>query len=210
MKPEIHGKQIDVGDALRTHVEAKIKDVNSKYFNHATSSKVIFSREGHGHGLVRVTMSYLVGKNILINAEAEAGEAYAAFDQALEKAAKRLRRYKRRLRDHHERIEKSPEQEMLKARDYVLAQEAERETAEEQDNLDEGTDEHHEPIVVAEMTTHIETLSVSEAVMRLDLAGQSALMFRNASNQNLNMVYRRPDGNIGWVDPAEKKAEKAA
>lgn len=206
MRPEIHGKQIDVGDALRTHVEDKIKDVNAKYFNHATSSKVTFSREGHGHGLIRVTMSYLVGKNILINAEGEAAEAYAAFDQALEKAAKRLRRYKRRLRDHHERIEKSPELEMIKARDYVLAQEAERETAEEQDNADEG----HEPVVVAEMTTDIETLSVSEAVMRLDLSGQGAMMFRNASNQNLNMVYRRPDGNIGWIDPVEKKAEKAA
>ncbi|HRQ60276.1 MAG TPA: ribosome-associated translation inhibitor RaiA, partial [Alphaproteobacteria bacterium] len=109
MKPDIRGKQIDVGDALRTHAEEKINEVDSKYFNHATSCKITFAREGHGHGLVKVTISYLVSKNIIVNAEAEAGDAYAAFDQALEKTAKRLRRYKRKLRDHHERVEKSPE-----------------------------------------------------------------------------------------------------
>ncbi|MCD8526510.1 MAG: ribosome-associated translation inhibitor RaiA [Alphaproteobacteria bacterium] len=95
MKPDIHGKQIDVGDALRTHVDEKISDINSKYFNHVTSVKVIFSREGHGHGMIRVTISYQVGKNIMINAEGQAGDAYAAFDEAVEHASKRLRRYKK-------------------------------------------------------------------------------------------------------------------
>lgn len=205
MKPDIRGKQIDVGDALRTHAEEKINEVDSKYFNHATSCKITFAREGHGHGLVKVTISYLVSKNIIVNAEAEAGDAYAAFDQALEKTAKRLRRYKRKLRDHHERVEKSPETELIKARDYVLALEAEKHAL-EQDNEDEAQD----PVVIAEMTTDIETLSVSEAVMRLDLGGHSALLFRNAGTDHLNMVYRRADGNIGWVDPSEAKIEKAA
>lgn len=207
MKPDIHGKQIDVGDALRTHAEDKIKEVDSKYFKHATSCKVTFAREGHGHGLVKVTISYLVARNIIVNAEAEAADAYAAFDQALEKTAKRLRRYKRKIRDHHERVEKSPEMELIKARDYVLAMEAEKHAL-EQDNEEDA--EHADPIVIAEMTTDIETLSVSEAVMRLDLGGQSAILFRNAGTEGLNMVYRRPDGNIGWIDPTEKKAEKAA
>lgn len=204
MKPEIHGKQIDVGDSLRTHVEEKIKDLNTKYFNHVTSSKITFSREGHGHGLIRVAISYLVGKNIMINAEGQAGDAYAAFDQALEHAAKRLRRYKRRLRDHHERTERTPEAEMIKAHDYTLAFESERENAQEQDNADLP----HEPVVVAEITTHIETMSVSDAVMRLDLAAQNALLFRNASNDEINLVYRREDGHIGWIDPSAKSAPK--
>jgi ribosomal subunit interface protein len=204
MKPDIHGKQIDVGASLRTHVEDKIKDINSKYFNHATSSKVTFSREGHGHGLIRVTISYLVGKNIMINAEGQAGDAYAAFDQAADHAAKRLRRYKKRLRDHHERTEKTPEREIIKAQDYLLALEAERETAEEQDNAELA----HEPVVVAEMTTTIETMSVSDAVMRLDLAGQNALLFRNKNDNELNLVYRREDGHIGWIDPSAKASER--
>jgi hypothetical protein len=144
-----------------------------------------------------------------VNVENEAADAYVAFDQALEKTAKRLRRYKRKLRDHHERVEKSPESEMLKARDYVLALEAQRESALEQDN-DDYPEEVQDPVVIAEMATHIETMSVSEAVMRLDLGGQSALLFRNSGSDGLNMVYRRPDGHIGWIDPAEKKAEKAA
>lgn len=209
MKPDIHGKQMDVGAALRTYVEEKISNTDSKYFNHATACKVTFAREGHGHGLIKVTISYLVARNIVVNVENEAADAYVAFDQALEKTAKRLRRYKRKLRDHHERVEKSPESEMLKARDYVLALEAQRESALEQDN-DDYPEEVQDPVVIAEMATHIETMSVSEAVMRLDLGGQSALLFRNSGTEGLNMVYRRPDGHIGWIDPAEKKAEKAA
>ncbi|MCD8526511.1 MAG: sigma 54 modulation/S30EA ribosomal C-terminal domain-containing protein [Alphaproteobacteria bacterium] len=110
---------------------------------------------------------------------------------------------KKRLRDHHDRTEKTPETEITKAQDYTLALESIHESAEEQDN---AGDEGHAPVVVAEMTTHIETMSVSEAVMRLDLSGQGALMFRNSKNQNLNMVYRRLDGNIGWIDPIEKKS----
>ncbi|MCD8562837.1 MAG: ribosome-associated translation inhibitor RaiA [Alphaproteobacteria bacterium] len=204
MKPDIHGKQIDVGDSLRSHVEEKIHDINAKYFNHATSSKVTFSREGHGHGLIRVTISYQVGKNIMINAEGQAGDAYAAFDEAAEHAAKRLRRYKKRLRDHHERAEKTPEAEIVKAQDYTLALEAERENAEEQDNAELA----HEPVVVAEMTTHIETMSVSDAVMRLDLSGQNALLFRNSKNEELNLIYRRADGNIGWIEPLAGEISK--
>ena len=110
-----------------------------------------------------------------------------------------MRRYKKKLRDHHERLEISPEEEMRKARNYVLA------AAPEQD--DDPVSEEREvpvgddPAVIAEMTSEIQTMSVSDAVMRLDLSGEGALMFYNASNNGLNMVYKRSDGNIGWVDP---------
>ena len=197
MELEIHGKQLDVGEALREHVTDKLNELDEKYFNHATSATVTFSKEGHGHGLVRVVISYLVSKGVLVNAEAEAGDAYGAFDKAADKAAKRLRRNKRKLRDHHARGEKTVESEIIKARDYTLANSL----------LDTSEEEHEgdEPLVVAETTTVIPTISVSEAVMRLDLSGKAALLFRNASNNGINMVYRREDGNVGWVDPADAK-----
>lgn len=196
MELDIHGKQLDVGDNLRDHVTGKLEELDEKYFNHATSATVTFSKEGHGTGLIRATISYLVSKGIMINTEAEASDAYGAFDKAAEKAAKRLRRNKRKLRDHHARGEKTVESEMMKAADYTLANSL----------LDDHEEEHaDEPVVVAEMATVIPTVSVSEAVMRLDLSGKSALLFRNAKNSEINMVYRREDGNVGWVDPSEAK-----
>ena len=208
MELDIHGKQIDVGDALRGHVETKLDEIDQKYFNHATSATVTFTKEGHGHGLIRVTISYLVSKGIMINTEAEAGDAYGAFDAAAEKAAKRLRRNKKKLRDHHARGEKTPEAAIIEARNYTLAHSDLNATSEEQDN-DDGVPQGDDPIVIAEMKTQIETITVSGAVMRLDLSGESALLFRNAQTQELNMIYRRSDGNIGWVDPSEQKTKAA-
>ena len=108
-----------------------------------------------------------------------------------------MRRYKRRLRDHHERLEQTPETEILKARKYVLATDGDDAANENFDEAENGKD----PVVIAEMTTDIQTMTVSEAVMRMDLAGLGAMLFRNASHNNLNVVYRRPDGNVGWIDP---------
>lgn len=209
MQLTIEGKHVDVGDALKAHAMDKIEELTQKYFNHATTANVTFSKEGHGHSEFKVHISVLVSKNIMINTEDTAGDAYGAFDGAAEKAAKRLRRYKKKLRDHHERTEKTPEAEITKARDYVLAAFPEQDDVQDNEE-DDGVPHGDDPVVVAEMTTHIETLSVSEAVMRLDLGGQPALLFRNASNSELNMVYRRSDGNIGWVDPASEAQEKVA
>ena len=196
MEMTVQGKQIDVGDALREHVTGKLEDIDQKYFNHGTTATVTFSKEGHGHGMFKVHISFNVGKNIMVITEATEHDPYVAFDSASEKAAKRLRRYKRRLRDHHGRAEKTPEAEMIKARDYTLAQEA-QEVAEQDNEADFQAD----PAIIAEIQTHIEKMSVSEAVMRMELADQNALMFRNAGNDKINMVYVRKDGNIGWVEP---------
>lgn len=205
MQLTVQGKQIDLGDALRTHVADKLEEVNNKYFNHASFATVTFSREGHGHGLIRAHIQIRVGKNIHVLGEAVEGDPYAAFDAATTKVAKQLRRYKRRLRDHHDRLEKTPETEIEKARSYVLAAGADDAEDETDDDL-QAQDEA--PTVVAELTTDIQIMSVSDAVMRLDLAGQTALLFRNASNKEINMVYRRTDGNIGWVDPAGNSKER--
>ena len=194
MELNVHGKQIDVGDALRTHVEDKLSDLNEKYFNHAAFATVTFSKEGHGKPETRAHILIQLGKNVMVVADATDHDPYASFEAAATKVSKQMRRYKKKLRDHHERVEQTPEEEILKARDYVLA------AAPEQDDAPEG-EAPDEPLIVAEMTQEILTMSVSDAVMRLDLSGQPALMFRNASHDGINMVYRREDGNVGWVDP---------
>lgn len=203
MELAVHGKQMDVGDALRVHVQDKLEDLSSKYFNHTTFANVTFSRDGHGHKQTRAHITIQLGRNIMVTADALERDPYVAFDAAATKAGKQLRRYKRRLRDHHDRIERTPESEFTKARDYILANESE-------ESEETETTDGKGPAVIAEMTTNIQSMSVSEAVMRLDLSGQPALMFCNASHGGLNMVYRRSDGNIGWVDPENQNCKTVA
>ena len=203
MQLSVQGKQIDVGAALTTHVEEKLNDLNNKYFNRAIDATVQFSREGHG--FFKAHISIRVGKNILIMGDAVESDIYLAFDMAAAKVAKQLRRYKNRLRNHHRKLEETPETEIMKAQNYILA------TQDNHEEAEEPVDDEN-PIVIAEITDHIETLSVSDAVMRMDLAHSAALLFRNAKHGGLNLVYRRNDGNIGWVDPygnAEKVVEAA-
>lgn len=202
MELNVHGKQMDVGDALRSHVSSKITDLSSKYFNHTTFANVTFSKEGHGHARTRAHISIQLGKNIMIMADGIEPDPYVAFDTAANKAGKQLRKYKSRLRDHHERLEQTPESEITKATHYVLAVEPER--LKEEDDVPHGPD----PVVIAEMPKNIQTMSVADAVMRLDLSGAPVMMFRNAKHQGLNVVYRREDGNIGWIDPLQTEKAK--
>jgi len=192
MNVSVTGKQLDVGDALRAHIEDTVSAVAEKYFTNSLDSHVVVSREGSRY---RADVSVHVGRSITLQSHGEGGDAYTAVDAAVERAAKRLRRYKRRLRDHHK--ERGPEIEALPAQQYILAGIGEGE---------HGDAEAHEgqadsPVVIAEMATAIESLTVGEAVMRMDLADQNALLFHNRASGNLNMVYRRNDGNVGWVDP---------
>ena len=194
MQLSVKGKQLNVGDALRTHVSESLSRILGKYFGDAIEVGVTFSREGH---LYRAVVAAHVGRGIQLQAQGEADEPYPAFDTAAERLAKRLRRYKRRLRDHHK--DTGPAPESLPAQQYILAGDAEEQAAE--DEID------GRPAVVAEMATEVPSLTVSEAVMRMDLAELPALMFRNSSHSGLNMIYRRPDGNIGWIDPRGNRGE---
>lgn len=197
MQLSVKGKQLDVGDALRTHIADSLNTTAAKYFGNPLDASVVLSREAH---FFRADVSVHVGRNILMQSNAEGGDAYQAFDQAAEKIGKRLRRYKRRLKDHHKPNGASAPEDALSARSYVLEAGGEGEM---------DGDELSQPVVVAEMTTPIETLTVSDAVMRLDLGDLPALMFRNVSHGGLNMIYRRPDGNVGWVDPRGTKETSA-
>lgn len=193
MQLSVNGKQLDIGTSLRQHIEREVPAVVEKYFANPTDADVTVSKEG---STFRTDISVHVGKGIMVQGHALSGDPYASFDQAAEHMAKRLRRYKRRLRDHHR--ERSLKEEALQAAQYVLATEEEPEAP-----VHEHT-EPDQPVIIAEMETRIETLSVGEAVMRMDLANQPAMIFRNSAHGGLNMVYVRSDGNIGWVDPAEQ------
>jgi ribosomal subunit interface protein len=192
----VKGKQLDVGDAWRLHVEENLPEIIGKYFDNAQDAQVTLSRQGT---TFHVDIVVHVGKKIMVQSHGATGDPYSAFEEASDHIGKRLRRYKRRLRDHHR--DRQEEAEAILAQQYVLAGEAiESEPAPE---------ENDEPVVIAEMATQIETLSVGEAVMRMDLANLPALMFRNRAHGGLNMVYHRGDGHIGWVDPRGNRGGNA-
>ncbi len=187
MKFSVTGKHISVGDALRKHVEDHLEELVGKYFSGSLEAHITFSREAH---LFRADVVVHAGRGITLQSNGSANEPYPAFDIAAERMARQLRRYKTKIQDRHQQPLESSSDVLAKA--FVLQgyEEGEQE-AEVGDN----------PVVVAEMTTPIESLSVSEAVMRLDLGDLPALMFRNRAHGGFNMIYRRPDGHIGWIDP---------
>ncbi|MCF4166024.1 ribosome-associated translation inhibitor RaiA [Zavarzinia compransoris] len=187
MKLIISGKQIDVGDALRTHVTERLAALVGKYYDSPIDATVTFSREAH---LFHTDITVHFGAGLTVNAQGEGTEIYGSFDVASDRAEKRLRRYKRRLKNHHHGATRTLEP----ALSYVISP--------REDDEDES-DAHVDgaPLVIAENESEIETLTVSEAVFRLDLGAHPAMMFRNSANGGLNVVYRRPDGNIGWIEP---------
>jgi ribosomal subunit interface protein len=185
MQITVTGKQIDVGDFLRNHATAETTAIVEKYFDRAIEAHVVFGRERH---LIHAEISVHAGRGLTVQSSGEAEDAYAAFDSAAERLGKRLRRHKRRLKKHHGRAKEGVE-EAPSATTYVLAADDAAEPAGD------------EPLVIAEMRTNVPQVSVMEAVMRLDLADLPALLFRNSAHGNLNLVYRRRDGNIGWIDP---------
>lgn len=207
MKLSVKGQHVDVGDNLRAHIDEKLQSLKSKYFNRITDASVTLGREGHH--LFRAHVVFHVGHEVKVQASADNTDAYTAFDEAAARVGKQLRRYKTRLRDHHERLEKSPEASFTKARDYILQTEGlDIEDDGMGDNSDLATGQ--EPIIVAEAVTSIQSMSVSEAVMRMDLADQDFMLFKNAGSDTLNAVYRRADGHIGWLDPSLAEGLAAA
>ena len=199
MQLSVTGKQTEIGEALRRHVEDSLGSILDKYFKTAIEAHVIVSKEAH---LSRAEISIHIGRGIVVNARAAASEAYLAFDAAAERLAKQLRRYKRRLRARHAKG-REPAGDSERAMDYVLApiEEDDAETAEAEGEEAEMGDVNGAPAVIAEMSTELPSLTVGEAAMRMDLAEAPVLLFRNRSHGELNLVYRRTDGNIGWIDP---------
>lgn len=186
MQYQITGKQIDIGDALQTHVRDSLGEVLEKYAGRPTDANVVFSKSGHEHVCEAIVH---LSTGMTAQAKGHDHEIYAAFDKCCEKLDKQLRRYKRRLKDHH----RDRPVELSDVSSYILAS---------TDGPDESEPESLQPIIVAEMEAKIPSLSVGEAVMQMELAGAPVLVFRNEKQgEGVNIVYRRDDGNIGWIDP---------
>ncbi len=200
MQLSVTGKQLDVGDALRAHIEQNLSAAIGKYFANPTDANVVLSREARN---IRADIKVHVGRGIILQGHADAGDAYAAFDLASEHIAKRLRRHKRRLRGHQRN--KADTEKALRAQQYVLAPLQEEEMAAEGSESADG-----QPVIIADMETRIDTLTVGEAVMLMDLANLPAMMFRNRAHGGLNMIHVRQDGNIGWIDPRGNRGKPAS
>ncbi len=190
----ISGKNMDIGEALRERVQARIAEALGKFFDGGYSGHVTVGKEGFGF---RTECAIHLDSGTTLHTEATAADAYASADQAALRVEKRLRRYKRRLKDHHAGRGNGVGSEM-DAASYVLAAPAE--------DLDHEITEYN-PVVIAESTTTMKRLSVSEAVMELDMTGAPVVVFRHAGHGRLNLVYRRPDGHIGWIDPPAMATE---
>lgn len=187
----VSGKNLDIGQALRDRVNARIVEALSKYFDGGYSGHVTVEKEGFGF---RTDCAIHLDSGITLHTEANAADAYASADQAAMRIEKRLRRYKRRLKDHHVTRANGAS---VDAPSYVIE-------APSHENDDEQTE--FNPVIIAESTTVLKQFSVSEAVMELDMTGAPVVVFRHASHGRVNLVYRRPDGNVGWIDPPIVKA----
>ena len=188
----VSGKSVDVGEALRTRVTEKVDEALSKYFQHGSSGHVTISREGSGF---RADCVLHLDSGTVLEAHGSAQDAVAAADEAAIKIEKRLRRYKRRLKDRGVTIRAQQAQQF--AANYVI--EAPDKEAEEPEGWS--------PVTIAESTAALPEFSVSDAIAELDLTGAPVIVFRHASNGGINIVYKRQDGNIGWVDPSPQSGK---
>ena len=186
MDIRVSGHQIDTGAALQTHVDDRLTGIVDKYFNRALSSHVTFGRAPGGAFSSDIVTHVMHG--LILKGHGEAHDVHQAFDQAAGKIEKQLRRYKRRLKDRHEQSAHAVREE--EAAYTILG------TGEPEEEVVEDS-----PPVIAETNTTIPDCSVADAVMLLDLQNASALFFKNAGSGRHNMVYRRRDGSIGWVEP---------
>jgi ribosomal subunit interface protein len=192
MQINVSGKQVDLSDALRTRVWTGLDGIAGKFFDHAIEANVTF---GRARSFFTCDINVHAGRGLTLRGEGEAGDANAAFDDAAEHIATRLRRYRRRMSDHHRALASRAKPEP--GRSYVL----QPEHGEAADAPANGQAPAEFATVIAEAHMDIARLTVSEAVMRMDLENQPVMMFRNSATSELNVVYRRSDGNIGWIDP---------
>jgi ribosomal subunit interface protein len=185
----VSGKHVDVGDSLKQYMEEKLNAIVAKYLDKVNTVHVVLSKEGHLFR-VDITSNLATHAGLTLQSRTDGVDPYGAFDAASEKIEKQLRRYKRQITRHHvAKVSDIPQTQKVSSKHYVISSE---------DHVDEVPDN---PLIIAEKADHIEHLTVSDAVMRMDLGELSALVFINEANNRLNVIYRRNDGHIAWVDP---------
>ena len=210
MRVQVAGRHVDVGEALKTRIADDLTSHIEKYFHREGEALVTVAREGIGF---EVDCSLHLPSGIMLQAEGHGGDAQSAFTDALDKMETRVKRYKRRLKNHHN-TQKTP-LPAESAPSFVLqslqASDSEDESGDTVDSY--APEEGESPLIIAEATVAVKTMAVSMAVMQLDLSEAPVLLFRNAAHGGLSLVYRRTDGNVGWVDPErplDQPQEKAA
>ncbi len=186
MDIQLSGKHIDLGEALSNHVKDSIEESVTKYSANPVSAQIVFSKDGFEY---RCDVTAHLSTGLTAKAKGRANEIYAAADDAVDRIEKQLRRYKRRLKNHHN--EKNTPFEAFAEKTYIV----------EAPTDDSSNDIADNPIIIAENEMSVLSLSVGDAVMQMELAEESMLVFRNVSHGGVNVVYRRQDGNIGWIDP---------
>ena len=193
---QVSGRHVDVGESLRTRIEEELTAGIGRYFERGGDAEVVVSRDGHGF---RVECALSLASGQQLQCHGVGGDAHAAFSQALDKAVVRVRRYKQRLKSH------TPAAAAKAAETAALM--VIRAPGDEEEDLDGWIDANRPPsaMIIAETETSLRTMTVSMAVLELDLIETQTIVFRNAAHGGLSVVYRRPDGNIGWIDPARTK-----
>lgn len=203
MQIQVAGKQVAVGEALRDRITDDLSNSIGKYFDRGGAADVTVSRAGHGF---RVDCALALASGQRLQSHGAGGDAHAAFTDALGKIETRVRRYKKRLKDH------SPAATAKEERNFAVYTTL-RSPDEGPDDIDWDADEPAangapSAMVIAENDTEVKTLTVSGAVMELDLTESQTIVFRNAAHGGLSVVYRRADGNIGWIDPERTHPSK--
>lgn len=190
MGVRVSGKQMEIGDSFRQRIESHVGDAVGKYFDGGYSGQVTVEKAGSRYS---ADCKIHLDTGVVFHATGQANEPQAAYDAAAERIEKRLRRYKRRLRDHHAGNGHAHSEIPYSVLDSIS---------------DEAEDvpEDYAPAIIAESTKQLRTMTVAGAVMALDRTDEPVFVFRNAGSEQLNIVYRRQDGNIGWIDPAGVKS----
>lgn len=189
MTLQVTGKNVEAGEAFKTYITEKLGDSLEKYIGPEISGHIRLEKE---RGRFRTDCSIRLKTGLLLESHGEGADAYASADAAVERMDKRLRRYKRRLKSHHNGHHRAPVTPELTATDFTVRA--------DEDDTDANMALSEHPVIIAEAERGINQLAVSEAVMQLDLTDGSFLVFRNAAHGGLNVVYRRTDGHIGWID----------
>lgn len=186
MKIIVSGKNIETGDSLKEHVETAIRAMVDRYFGDVLEVHINISKDGFRF---LTEISFHVSRHFVVRTHCEEGDPYRSFDLTLAKLEKRIQRYKSRLRARKRQLAVEKDMVDVPASRYVL------------EHAEEDTGESDVPLIIAEMNSEIPTISVSDAVMQMDLTEDTVMMFRNAASGQFNVVYKRHDGNIGWINP---------
>jgi len=190
MEIRVSGHQVDTGDALRAHVEERLQGIASKYFSRSLSAQVTFGKGPHDNGFCCDIVAHVM-QGVILKGSGQAMDAHPAFDVAADRIETQLRRYMRRLKDRHGNGSAAVNGVEYDAGYTVFEATRDSEEVGDSDN----------PVIIAETRVDVPEASVSDAVMMLDLRNTTALLFRNSGTGAYNMVYRRDDGTIGWVEP---------